>query len=315
MLTMSDVYKSYGSRQVLSDLTFSVQQGELYGFVGGNGAGKTTAMRIMLGVTRADSGNVTYAGAPMDDATRTRVGYMPEERGLYPKMTVSAQLTFFAELHGIERSSAAAASRYWTERLGLQEHVGSALETLSLGNQQRVQLAAALVHEPDVLVLDEPFSGLDPMAVDVMSTVLREEADRGAPVIFSSHQLDLVERLCDRIGIISDGRIIAEGSVEELSTQSGRQLLIRTTAAPEDWLGELALSPAPKGWCERLPDLDGAVRLRLHGEQGSQQVLRTAMRHGDVLDFQHWRPSLTDLYLDVLQDSEDRPAAPAEQES
>lgn len=310
MLTMSDVNKSYGSRRVLSDLTFSVQEGELYGFVGGNGAGKTTAMRIMLGVARADAGSVTYAGTPMDDAIRARVGYMPEERGLYPKMTVNAQLTFFAELHGIERRSAAAASQYWTERLGLEEHRDSALETLSLGNQQRVQLAAALVHEPDLLVLDEPFSGLDPVAVDVMSTVLREESNRGAPVIFSSHQLDLVERLCDRIGIIRDGRIIAEGTVEELSTQAGRQLLIRTTAASQDWLSELALSPAPAGWCERLPDLDGAVRLRLHGEQDSQQVLRIVLRHGDVLDFQHWRPSLTDLYLDVVQDGEVRPTAP-----
>lgn len=314
MLMMSDVNKSYGSHRVLSDLTFSVREGELYGFVGGNGAGKTTAMRIMLGVARADSGSVTYDGAPMDDTIRARVGYMPEERGLYPKMTVGAQLGFFAELHGIERRSAASASRYWIERLGLEELGGSALETLSLGNQQRVQLAAALVHEPGVLVLDEPFSGLDPVAVDVMSTVLREEADRGAPVIFSSHQLDLVERLCDRIGIISDGRIVGEGTVEELSAQSGRQLLIRATSVTEVWLGELALSPTSSGWCERLPDLDGAVRVRLHGEQDSQQVLRAVLRHGDVIDFQHWRPSLTDLYLDVMQDVEDRSTTPDEQE-
>jgi len=315
MLVVQDLNKRYGSRPVLSDLTFSVGNGELYGFVGGNGAGKTTAMRIMLGVTSADSGQVTYDGSLVDDAIRARVGYMPEERGLYPKMTVCAQLMFFAELHGITRESAAAASSYWIHRLGLEQHGESALETLSLGNQQRVQLAAALVHGPDVLVLDEPFSGLDPVAVEVMSAVLREEADRGVPVIFSSHQLDLVERLCDRIGIIRDGHIVAEGTVEELSAPAGRQLLIRTSADQEQWLGELTLRPTSSGWCEQLPDVEGAVRLRLHGDQDSQLVLRAAMRHGDVYDFHHWRPSLTDLYLDVVQDPKEASKVPAEQKA
>ncbi|WP_127573666.1 ABC transporter ATP-binding protein [Georgenia faecalis] len=310
MLTLTAVEKSYGRHRVLTGLTLTVRAGELYGFVGRNGAGKTTAMRIALGVTRADAGTVTYGGVPMDDAVRARVGYMPEERGLYPKMTVQGQLTFFAELHGLDRRSAVAASDYWITRLGLEDKAGEALETLSLGNQQRVQLAAALVHDPDVLVLDEPFSGLDPVAVDVMSTVLREEADRGVPVVFSSHQLDLVERLCDRIGILADGQIVAEGSVDELAASSGSQLLVRTTATPDVWVADLPSAGAAAGWVERLPDRDGAVRLRLHGDLDPQDVLRAALAHGEVLDFQHWRPSLTDLYRDVVRSGGDHPGRP-----
>lgn len=177
-LELESVSRRFGSIQALDDLSLTVNQGEIYGFVGSNGAGKTTAMRIILGVLSADSGTVTLNGKPLDPATRTRVGYMPEERGLYPKMKVGKQLIYLAELHGMSRADATAAMERWTEVLGVADRRGDDVQKLSLGNQQRVQLAAALVHNPTLLVLDEPFSGLDPIAVDVMSRVLRESTLR-----------------------------------------------------------------------------------------------------------------------------------------
>src|SRR5690606_1673878 len=188
----------------------------IFGFVGSNGAGKTTTMRIILGVLRPDAGEVRWDGRPVDLDVRRRIGYMPEERGLYPRMKVGEQLVYLARLHGLSPEAARTAMEHWTEVLGVAHRREDHVEKLSLGNQQRVQLASALVHDPELLVLDEPFSGLDPVAVDVMSGVLRERAQQGVPVIFSSHQLELVERLCDRVGIISGGRMVADGTIDEL---------------------------------------------------------------------------------------------------
>ncbi len=193
----------------IDGVSFSVAPGQMFGFVGPNGAGKTTTMRIVMGVLAPDSGEVRFNGAP---PVRSRFGYMPEERGLYPKMRVRRQLAYFAALHGKPERAADT----WIERLGLTERAEDRVEELSLGNQQRVQLAAALVHEPELLVLDEPFSGLDPTGVDVLSGVLSDYAATGVPVIFSSHQLELVERLCQAVAIISGGRLVASGTVDEL---------------------------------------------------------------------------------------------------
>jgi ABC-2 type transport system ATP-binding protein len=195
-------------------VSFAVEPGQMFGFVGPNGAGKTTTMRIVMGVLAADAGEVRWNGEPLHMRMRARFGYMPEERGLYPKMRVKPQLSYFAALHGVDDPDASADR--WIERLGLTERAGDRVEELSLGNQQRVQLAAALVHEPELLVLDEPFSGLDPVGVDVLSGVLLDYARTGVPVVFSSHQLELVERLCEAVAIIKDGRLVASGPVEQL---------------------------------------------------------------------------------------------------
>ena len=200
----------------LDGLSFSVAGGQMFGFVGPNGAGKTTAMRIVLGVLEADSGRVLWRGRTVDAGARARFGYMPEERGLYPKMRVRAQLAYLAELHGLDAAAARTEADRWIERLGVEQRAHDRVEELSLGNQQRVQLAAALVHDPELLVLDEPFSGLDPLGVDALSEVLRERAEAGVPVVFSSHQLELVERLCDAVAIIDNGRLVATGSVADL---------------------------------------------------------------------------------------------------
>ena len=200
----------------------------MFGFVGPNGAGKTTTMRIILGVLRPIAARSAGAASRCDAATRRRFGYMPEERGLYPKMRVRAQLTYLAALHGVAEPEAAA--ERWIERLGIAERADDRVEELSLGNQQRVQLAAALVHEPELLVLDEPFSGLDPVGVDVLSGVLAEYAATGVPVVFSSHQLELVERLCEAVAIIKDGRLVASGAVDELRGP-GRRSSARSSSA------------------------------------------------------------------------------------
>src|SRR4051794_16711731 len=194
-------------------------------------------MRIVLGVLEPDAGEVRWNGRPADAAARARFGYMPEERGLYPKMRVADQLVHLARLHGVGGADARAAAAQWLERLGLGAVADRRTETPSLGNQQRAQLAAALVHDPAVLVLDEPFSGLDPVGVDVLSEVLRERARAGVPVVFSSHQLELVERLCDAVAIVRDGRVVASGTVAELrARRGGRRWRVEIAGASPDWV-------------------------------------------------------------------------------
>jgi ABC-2 type transport system ATP-binding protein len=292
-LEIDKISKRYGDVVALQDLTFDVRPGELFGFVGSNGAGKTTAMRVILGVLSADAGEVRWAGQPLSLGIRRRIGYMPEERGLYPRMKVADQLTYLAQLHGLSRSAAVASMTRWTQRLGVAARRGDEVQKLSLGNQQRVQLAASLVHDPAILVLDEPFSGLDPVAVDVMSRVLREKASDGAPVLFSSHQLDLVERLCDRVGIIRSGRMVAVGTVDELRTGGTPRLVIEAPSAPAGWT---AVLPGV-----RLVAHEGArTVVELDPGTDDQTVLRAALTSGPVRSFGYRRPSLTELFRDVV---------------
>jgi ABC-2 type transport system ATP-binding protein len=292
-LEIRGVSKRYGDVLALDAVSFDVRAGELFGFVGSNGAGKTTTMRIALGVLAADSGEVRFGGEPITHETRTRIGYMPEERGLYPKMKVLDQLVYLAELHGLSTNAAHKRAETWIARLGLTQRRLDEVQKLSLGNQQRVQLAAALVHDPAVLVLDEPFSGLDPIAVDVMSEVLREKAAAGVPVVFSSHQLDLVERLCDQIGIIQSGHMVACGTVEELTADANLQLVV---SAPD----------ADPGWAKELPGVrvvtgePGQTVLELEPGVDDQTVLTAALATGPVREFRRQRPTLTELFRNVV---------------
>jgi ABC-2 type transport system ATP-binding protein len=293
VLELEGLTRRYGDLVALDDLTFSVAPGRMRGFVGPNGAGKTTAMRIVLGVLEPDAGRVRWNGADVDAATRARFGYMPEERGLYQKMRVRDQLVYFARLHGLAAPAAASAADRWIERLGLEERAGDRVEALSLGNQQRVQLAIALVHDPEVLVLDEPFSGLDPVGVDVMSGVLRERADAGVPVMFSSHQLELVERLCEDVAIVNRGKLVASGSVAELR-ERGRRGVERVRVRVEGdgdgrWLSgvpgaELA-EAGPRG-----------LLVRLSPGAHPDAVLDAARAAGTVTHFSLERPTLAELF-------------------
>jgi ABC-2 type transport system ATP-binding protein len=296
LLEFDHLSKRYGEVVALREMTFSVAAGELFGFVGSNGAGKTTTMRIAMGVLAADAGEVRWRERPLDLEARRRVGYMPEERGLYPKMAAAEQLEYLGELHGMTRADARAAATSWLERLAVAER--EELQKLSLGNQQRVQLAAALVHDPEVLILDEPFSGLDPVAVDVMTGVLREKCDSGVPVVFSSHQLDLVERVCDRVGIVRDGAIVVSGTVDDLRAGGGDRIEVHAPGAPE-------------GWADALPGVttlarrDGRSLLELSSQADDQAVLAAALATGPVHEFARRRPSLTELFRGVV--TEDAP--------
>ena len=224
-LELIDLSRRFGDVVALDHVSFSVREGQMVGFVGPNGAGKTTAMRIALGVLEPDRGDVRWRGKPVDHAVRRRFGYMPEERGLYPKMRVLDHLVYLARLHGLSSEDALGRARETIEVLGVADRASDRVDALSLGNQQRVQLAAALTHRPEVLVLDEPFSGLDPVGVDVLSGVLRERAKAGVRVVFSSHQLDLVERLCESVVLIDHGRIVAADRISDLRAADPRRLV------------------------------------------------------------------------------------------
>ena len=298
MLTLSNLSKRFGSLQALDRLSLSLEAGEIVGFVGANGAGKSTTMRIVMGVLAADCGTVTWKGSPVDAATRRAIGYMPEERGLYPRMKVAEQLVYLARLHGLSASSAKAAANQWTERLGLEERRGDEVQSLSLGNQQRVQLAAALVSDPELLILDEPFSGLDPVAVDVISQVLLERAAAGVPTLFSSHQLDVVERLCDRVVIIRSGRLVADGTVPELqATETPRWRVVVEPPLDAAPLEADSLSTLT------TPDvqLDDQGRLVITAAGTDEQaLLSTAQRLGTVRELGPVRHPLTEIFRDVL---------------
>ena len=293
MLELRDLARRYGDIVALDGISFSVPRGQMFGFVGPNGAGKTTTMRIVLGVLSADRGEVSWNGRPVDFDMRRRFGYMPEERGLYPKMRVRDQLIYLARLHGVK--DAGVATDRWIERLGLSERAGDRVEQLSLGNQQRVQLAAALVHDPELLVLDEPFSGLDPVGVDVLSGVLADYAATGVPVVFSSHQLELVERLCEAVAIIKDGRLVATGSVDELRERGGhgRRVRVAVDGAGEDWLARVP-------GAEVVARDPGGLLVALNDGAGPEAVLDAARAAGNVTFFSLARPTLTDLFREAV---------------
>jgi ABC-2 type transport system ATP-binding protein len=295
VLELRDLARTYGDVVALDGVTFSVPAGQMFGFVGPNGAGKTTTMRIVLGVLAPDRGEVLWRGRHVDFDMRSRFGYMPEERGLYPKMRVRDHLVYLARLHGLDGAEAARSADRWIERLGVQERAADRVEELSLGNQQRVQLAAALVHDPELLVLDEPFSGLDPVGVDVLSGVLADYAATGVPVVFSSHQLELVERLCEAVAIIKDGRLVATGAVEELRSrgEDGRRVRVAVADASEDWLtgvpGAEVVDRGPRG-----------LLVALHDGAGPDALLDAARAAGTVTYFSLERPTLTDLFREAV---------------
>ncbi|WP_091227762.1 ABC transporter ATP-binding protein [Microbacterium sp. 3J1] len=293
-LVLTGITKSYGTRRVLDDVSFEVAPGRLTGFVGGNGAGKTTTMRIVLGLLNSDGGQVALDGRALTSADRRQFGYMPEERGLYPKMKVLEQIVYLARLHGFDKTDATTRATALLTELGLEERLNDTIESLSLGNQQRAQIAAALVHDPEVLILDEPFSGLDPLAVDVVASVLQSSAARGASILFSSHQLDVVERLCDDLVILAGGTIRAAGSRDGLRAQHAGDRYELVSAGDAGWLRS---EPGVT-----VLDFEGGYALfDADGPETAQRVLRTAVDRGDVASFAPKHPSLAQIFKEVIQ--------------
>jgi ABC-2 type transport system ATP-binding protein len=294
LLELNGLRRTYGSVVALDDLSFEVPAGRVVGFLGPNGAGKTTTMRAIFGLTDLDAGSVRWHAAPVGQAERRRFGYMPEERGLYPAMRVSEQIEYLGRLHGLSAVDATAATAIWLERLEIADRRDSKVETLSHGNQQRVQLAAALVHQPDLLVLDEPLSGLDPTGIDAIGKVLLDQAHAGCCVLFSSHQLDQVEHLCEQVIIIDHGRLVASGTVDELETRGAQRLVVRVEG------------DGTADWARSVPgvtvsEVDGsAARLVLAESTSSDDVLRAAMRAGRVTQFSFERRRLSEVFREAL---------------
>jgi ABC-2 type transport system ATP-binding protein len=293
VLEVKNLTRRFRDRVVLNDVSFSVPANGMTGFVGANGAGKTTTMRIIMGVLKSHAGSVYFNGTQIVDADRARFGYMPEERGLYPKQQVLDQLQYLGQLHGMSRGDARTEALDLLDRFGIADRIKDKLESLSLGNQQRVQVAASLMHHPTALVLDEPFSGLDPLAVDSMTSLLAERAATGVPILFSSHQLDLIDQLCDNLVVLADGKIVASGSAAELRARASAKHVVVT--------------PPDAGWLREQPgvtvlDVAGPRALvEFSDEVTAQRILRTAVDRGAVTEFAPQRPSLAEIYREVIR--------------
>ena len=295
LLELVGLTRHFGELVALDDLTFSVAAGEVVGFLGPNGAGKTTTMRAVFGLTDLESGSVRWNGVPIGPTERRRFGYMPEERGLYPAMVVREQLEYLGRLHGMSADAAQTSGMSWLERLGISDRADSKVEALSHGNQQRVQLAAALVHGPEMLILDEPLAGLDPAGIDAIGGVLVEQARSGCCVIFSSHQLDQVEDLCESVVIIDHGRLVVSGKVDDLATSGPRRLVVRVEGDRD------------ASWARDLPGVTisevngGEARLVLDPSADSDPVLKAAMAAGRVTEFVFARRRLSEVFREALE--------------
>ena len=294
LLELEGLTRRYGRLTALDGLSFSVPAGQVVGFLGPNGAGKTTTMRAVFGLTDLDAGMVRWNGVPVGQAERRRFGYMPEERGLYPAMLVGEQLEYLGRLHGMSAIDAQAATTTWLERLGIADRAVSKVDALSHGNQQRVQLAAALVHGPEVLILDEPLAGLDPSGIDAIGDVLAEQARSGRCVLFSSHQLDQVEDLCESVTIIDHGRLVVTGKVDDLARSGPRRLVVRVEGDRDaSWARGIA--------GVTISEVDGgAARLVLDQSMDSESVLRAAMAAGRVTEFVFERRRLSEVFREAL---------------
>ncbi len=294
-LGVHEVSVRFGERQVLDRATFSVPAGRVVGLLGPNGAGKTTLMRVMFGIVEPDSGSVRMGDRTATEDDRARWGYMPQERGLYLKMRVRDHLVYIGRLRGLDRADAAGRVDELLDQVGLAERGEDKVEQLSGGMQQRVQLAAALVHRPEVLVLDEPFAGLDPVAIEQLSGVIEDQARAGRTVVFSSHQLDLVEDLCETIVLVDAGRVVLDGELSELRARSERRVL------------RLGVEGAPPGWASELPGTSvvrsdaNETLLQLDAGTDALAVLDRARAVGRVHDFGLEQPRLSQLFMEVVQ--------------
>lgn len=290
-LDVHHLTRRFGEHVAVDDVSFSILPGQMTGFVGANGAGKTSTMRMIMGVLAIHGGEVHWDGRPITREDRARFGYMPEERGLYPKQGILDQLTYLGQLRGMSRRDAGQEATRLLERFGLGGRTRDKLESLSLGNQQRVQVAAALLHGPTALILDEPFSGLDPVAVDSMVDLISERLRDGVPVLFSSHQLDLVDRLCDSLVVLAEGRVQAYGTADELRSRGPRRYRIRT-GRDAGWLRE-----EPQ---VQVLDVDGPTALLQFPGEIPDGLLARAVAH-DLAEFSPIVPTLADIYREVTR--------------
>lgn len=295
-LTVEHVNKWFGSFQAINDLSLEVKEGVLFGFVGPNGAGKTTTMRLILDLLSPDSGQITWNGTSVRQVPRRSFGYLPEERGLYPKMEVQEHLLFLARLHGLSARDAENAIEEWLERFQIAAYSHKKIEALSKGNQQKVQFLAAVVHNPSLLIMDEPFSGLDPVNAALLKQALLEMRRRGKTMLFSTHQLEQVEELCEDMLLINKGRVVVQGGVQEIKRRQGHHV------------ARLKLDNDPEaGWLDALDGVHVTARrqdyieMRLQAHLNPNLIVEAALRHGGTISrFEVVEPSLTDIFIELV---------------
>ena len=289
ILELRNIDKSFGEKAVLKGVSFTAEGGKAFGLLGRNGAGKTTSIRILMNVFSADGGEVLLDGRPIDYG-KIGIGYLPEERGLYPKKPILDQLVYFAELKGMSAKDAVKAIDYWLERLGMTEYRTKRLDTLSKGNQQKIQLITALAHDPDIVILDEPFSGLDPVNAMLLKDVVKEEIHKGKIVLFSSHQMSYIEEFCDSIAILNAGRVVISGDLHEIKRNYPRDRLVVCTTNPQPIREALGAACTVRE--------DGSLLLQLTSPADKQAMMRRLVEQFDVDEIRVFEPSLNDIFVE-----------------
>lgn len=289
LLRLQDIDKSFGEKQVLHGVSFSAEGGKAFGLLGRNGAGKTTTIRILMNVFPADRGRITLDEAPID-YTSTGIGYLPEERGLYPKKKIIDQLVYFSCLKGMRKADALRSIDYWLNRLGMTEYRDKRLDTLSKGNQQKIQLITALAHDPKIIILDEPFSGLDPVNAMLLKDVVKEEISRGKIVLFSSHQMNYIEEFCDSIAILNGGGIVLQGDLHQIKRDYPRDKLLVQTQQPQVLKNALGI---------RCTDTeDGALLIQLSAPEEKGKVMQEVTGLCDIDEIKVFEPTLNDIFVE-----------------
>ena len=294
ILELKDICKSFGEKQVLTGVSFKAEGGKAFGLLGRNGAGKTTSIRILMDVFPANSGSVLIDGKPID-YSKVGIGYLPEERGLYPRKVIIDQLTYFAELKGMGKKDAVESVDYWLERLGMTEYRNKRLDTLSKGNQQKIQLITALAHDPDIVILDEPFSGLDPVNAMLLKDVVKEQISKGKIVLFSSHQMAYIEEFCDSIAILNAGKVAISGDLREIKRDYPRDRLVVRTEMPEKILYDFGDA------CSRAENGDLLIRLNAPAEK--KAIMTRLTENYDIDEVRVFEPSLNDIFVEYAGNS------------
>lgn len=294
-LEIKNIYKSFGSKKVLKGVSFFAESGEAFGLLGRNGAGKTTSIRILMDVFAPENGEVLIDGKPVD-YDKIRIGYLPEERGLYPKKKIIDQLVYFAELNGMSKRDAVKAVDYWLERLKMSEHRNKRLDTLSKGNQQKIQLITALAHNPQIIILDEPFSGLDPVNAMLLKDVVKEQIEKGKIVLFSSHQMNYIEEFCSKIGIINNGEMVLQGSLHDIKRNYVRDRLVVRTEYPEKIIQKLGSQCTAKE--------SGELIVKLKSAEDKQRMMRELTENFDIDEIKVYEPSLNDIFVQYTSKGE-----------
>ena len=294
ILELKNIEKSFGEKKVLTGVSFKAEGGKAFGLLGRNGAGKTTSIRILMDVFPANSGEVLIDGKPIN-YNKVGIGYLPEERGLYPKKTIIDQLTYFAELKGMSHKAAVKAVDYWLERLGMMEYRNKRLDTLSKGNQQKIQLVTALAHDPDIVILDEPFSGLDPVNAMLLKDVVKEQISKGKIVLFSSHQMSYIEEFCDSIAILNAGKVALHGDLHDIKRDYPRDRLVVRTEYPEQIQTDFGTA------CKVMEN--GALLIQLSSPEEKKAVMSRLVEHYDIDEVKVFEPSLNDIFVEYAGDA------------